>query len=80
MSYSGQIATAGTGQAPAAEEDSHLVANRDYFNKQAHKYDDRPAVVKITRAVGEFVTSKYHFDEDKTVLLDFACGTGNYYH
>lgn len=73
-----QIATAGAGagQAPVAEEDLHLAANREYFNQNAHKYDDRPLAVKLAREVGEFVISKYPFDEEKTVLLDFACGTG----
>jgi len=76
MSMNEQIATAGAGQAPVAEEDLHLAANRDYFNQNAHKYDDRPVAVKLAREVGEFVISKYPFDEEKTVLLDFACGTG----
>jgi len=76
MSMDEQIAAAGAGQAPVAEEDLHLAANRDYFNQNAHKYDDRPLAVKIAREVGEFVISKYPFDEEETVLLDFACGTG----
>lgn len=59
-----------------AGKDPHLAANREYFDKEARKYDDRPVAIKLAHEVGKFVISKFTFDEDKTVLLDFACGTG----
>jgi hypothetical protein len=78
MSMDEQISTAVTVQAPTstAEEDPYLAANRGYFDKEAHKYGNHPVAIKLASEVGKIVTSKFPFDEDKTVLLDFACGTG----
>lgn len=58
------------------EVDPYIEANRAHFDKDAHKYDDRPIALKLARKVGEVVMTKYEFDEDETVLLDYACGTG----
>lgn len=62
--------------AAASVEDKYVAGNREYFDKDAAKYDDRPMALKLARKVKEFVVTKYPFDEETTVLLDFACGTG----
>ncbi|KAF8320116.1 S-adenosyl-L-methionine-dependent methyltransferase [Clavulina sp. PMI_390] len=58
------------------EHDPYLEANRTHFDKDAHKYDDRPIAVELARRVGEHVQTKVTFNEDESVLLEYACGTG----
>lgn len=50
--------------------------NREHFNKTASEYESK----ELFRALGAQVVTAYRdfyqFDESKTVVLDFACGTG----
>lgn len=69
-----------SGAAGSEEVDHYIAGNRAYFDKDSHKYDDRPMALKLARKVGEYVATKYAFDEDATTLLDYACGTGKNCH
>ncbi|PBK83177.1 S-adenosyl-L-methionine-dependent methyltransferase [Armillaria gallica] len=51
-------------------------ANRDYFDKVADKYDDRPQSVKLAQRLAQSIQRVYPFNEESTTLLDFACGAG----
>nr|CAG8433307.1 6227_t:CDS:2 [Entrophospora candida]CAG8436544.1 878_t:CDS:2 [Entrophospora candida] len=52
--------------------------NRDHFNENAESYDKHPyidlIVTKCANAILERVGDK--FDEEKTEVMEFACGTG----
>ncbi|EIN07939.1 S-adenosyl-L-methionine-dependent methyltransferase [Punctularia strigosozonata HHB-11173 SS5] len=53
-------------------------ANRQHFNTsvEAAHHADRPDYLKIAKKVGKLIVDAYPFDEEKTTLMDFACGTG----
>ena len=56
---------------------THVGANREYFDAEVHRYDARPDVQRAARLVGEAIRREYpDFDEESTVLMDFACGSG----
>ncbi|KAJ1310554.1 hypothetical protein OPQ81_007284 [Rhizoctonia solani] len=55
-------------------------ANRQYFDSQAHHhsegYEASPARQLATRKAVAAILDTVQFDEDKTVVMDYACGTG----
>ncbi|KIY68762.1 hexaprenyldihydroxybenzoate methyltransferase [Cylindrobasidium torrendii FP15055 ss-10] len=51
-------------------------SNADYFDRHAGLYDDRASAQKLARRIGDEIMDEYHFDDETTTLLDFACGTG----
>ena len=51
-------------------------ANREYFDKMASTYDERPFFTEIVGSIGRAFLKEYDFNEEKTHVLDFACGTG----
>ncbi|KAK0492078.1 S-adenosyl-L-methionine-dependent methyltransferase [Armillaria luteobubalina] len=51
-------------------------ANRNYFDKVADKYADRPQSVRLAQRLAESIQGAYPFNEESTTLLDFACGAG----
>ena len=57
-----------------------LQANQDHFNKIAidGAYDNNPFVEQVTRQIANVMRESFEFDEESTVLLDYACGTGVY--
>ena len=67
-------------EGPTVEPSAHAIhvgANRDYFDAEVHRYDARPDVQRAGRLVGEAILREYpSFDEESTVLMDFACGSG----
>ncbi|TFK45624.1 S-adenosyl-L-methionine-dependent methyltransferase [Heliocybe sulcata] len=50
--------------------------NRDYFDENADKYDEMPGAIELTTKVANAMLKKFKFDEDSTVVMDYACGTG----
>ncbi|KIM29132.1 hypothetical protein M408DRAFT_329134, partial [Serendipita vermifera MAFF 305830] len=55
-----------------------IQANQEHFNKVAVDggYDSNPFVEQVTRQIAEVIRESFPFDEESTVLLDYACGTG----
>ncbi|EJC98903.1 S-adenosyl-L-methionine-dependent methyltransferase [Fomitiporia mediterranea MF3/22] len=51
-------------------------ANREYFNKTASAYDEKPHLQEVVASIGRGLLKEYNFDADKTHVMDFACGTG----
>lgn len=51
-------------------------ANTAYFDAVAHNYDALPAARKLAKRLAEAMLRVYQFDEEKTEVMDFACGTG----
>jgi len=56
--------------------DSNEEANRLHFDREANKYDDKPLAIEVARQQVEFILKAYPFNEDSTVVMDYACGTG----
>ncbi|QRV86796.1 methyltransferase domain protein [Ceratobasidium sp. AG-Ba] len=53
-------------------------ANRQHFDSQAHAqgYDANPMSQILAKKGGAAILKAFPFDEEKTVVLDYACGTG----
>jgi len=52
-------------------------ANKLYFDHhEAEKYDKRQDAMELARRQSNAMIKSYPFDESKTVVMDFACGTG----
>ncbi|EPQ50567.1 S-adenosyl-L-methionine-dependent methyltransferase [Gloeophyllum trabeum ATCC 11539] len=70
--------------APAAHHHEHhehghgnfAESNKKYFDEHAAKYDDVPGAVELASRISEKILKKYPFDEERTTVLDYACGTG----
>ncbi|THH18003.1 hypothetical protein EW146_g2932 [Bondarzewia mesenterica] len=60
------------------QHEHHSLAelNAQHFDAQAHTYDELPSVQELTRRLSASMLEAYAFDEDRTVVMDFACGTG----
>jgi len=52
--------------------------NREHFDKVAADgtYDNHPFVEQVSRQIAQTIRDVYPFDEQSTLLLDYACGTG----
>lgn len=54
---------------------SHLQVNQNHFDNVAHKYDRANSLrERIMDDIADAILDVYDFDEDETVVLDFACG------
>ncbi|GBE82817.1 Uncharacterized methyltransferase [Sparassis crispa] len=53
-------------------------ANKQYFNETAQKWHAHPEAQEMARRLTAAMKSTYPtlFDEERTTVLDFACGTG----
>lgn len=53
-------------------------ANEEYFDKMSKDYEDKPQIQEFARRISKAMREKYPslFDEDRTALLDYACGPG----
>jgi hypothetical protein len=51
-------------------------ANRTHFDEHAHSQANMPLAVKMAEHIAPYYLARYPFDKEKTVVLDFACGTG----
>jgi hypothetical protein len=54
-------------------------ANKEHFDDlAAERYERQPGAVELAKRLGEAMIEKYPlvFDESKTVVMDYACGTG----
>jgi len=47
-----------------------------YDSEEAAHIDDRPDFIEMAQRLSEAMRKEYTFDEEKTTVLDFACGTG----
>ncbi|KAF8602735.1 S-adenosyl-L-methionine-dependent methyltransferase [Ceratobasidium sp. AG-I] len=57
---------------------SLIDANREHFDSQAHAhgYEASPVNQLLAKKCSEAILEAYPFDEDKTVMMDYACGIG----
>ncbi|KAJ3784060.1 hexaprenyldihydroxybenzoate methyltransferase [Lentinula aff. detonsa] len=53
-------------------------ANRNHFNSPnvSQKHDEQPLHVEMARRIGKALLKAYPFNDEQTIVLDFACGTG----
>lgn len=54
-------------------------SNKEHFDDAAaERYDKRPGAIELATRLAEAMIEKYPsaFDESKTVVMDYACGTG----
>jgi len=50
-------------------------SNRSYFNDLAHKSDRvNPLRERVLNDIAEAILEEFEFDEDKTELMEYACG------
>lgn len=56
----------------------YAAANRTHFDDIAHQFDEYPGALELAQKQVAVIKEKceVHFDEEKTTVLDFACGTG----
>ena len=59
--------------------DMNAESNRNHFDTIASQYDDRPGAAKVAKVIANAVMKEYDFDEESTVLMEYACGTGKSY-
>lgn len=57
---------------------NYAEANREFFNKEAGVYDDRPVALEVAKKCAQAMLKAFDFDEEKTYVLDYACGTGEH--
>lgn len=50
--------------------------NRNHFDNIAARYDDRPGALKLSKAIASAIIKDIELDEDSTILMEYACGTG----
>ncbi|KAG2132866.1 S-adenosyl-L-methionine-dependent methyltransferase [Suillus bovinus] len=50
--------------------------NKNYFDEHGHRYNDHPDAHELARRLGVAMINAYTFNEDSTLVLDYACGTG----
>lgn len=51
-------------------------ANRSHYNENAHHFDDRRGAQELGKIFATGMKTMHEFDQDRTTVLDFACGTG----
>ena len=56
--------------------DKYAAANRTHFNASAAHYDSQPHIIEVTSGIVEAILRTVEFDEEKTSVMEFACGTG----
>ncbi|KAG1725859.1 S-adenosyl-L-methionine-dependent methyltransferase [Suillus lakei] len=63
---------------PHVHEDQHNFKefNKNYFNEHGHQYNDHPEGHELAQRLGAAMINAYPFEEDSTLVLDYACGTG----
>ncbi|KAG1819759.1 S-adenosyl-L-methionine-dependent methyltransferase [Suillus subaureus] len=63
---------------PQIHEDQHNLKefNKNYFDEHGHRYNDHPDAHELARRLGAAMIKAYPFEEDSTLVLDYACGTG----
>ena len=54
-------------------------SNRNHFDTIASQYDDRPGAARVAKVIANAVMKEYDFDDESTVLMEYACGTGKSY-
>jgi len=61
-----------------APYDSFEEANKDFFNTPgvAERYAERPDAVECAQRLAAVMLKAYPFNEEKTTIMDFACGVG----
>ena len=61
-------------------EHDFAAANVKHFDSEAKAFDTKPSVIELARRVTKAMVERYPslFDEEKTSVLDFACGTGTF--
>lgn len=62
---------------PHSHSHGYAEANKGHYDEEeAKKYDERPSAIELARRLGEAMVKAYPFDESRTTVMDFACGTG----
>ena len=60
------------------DTDIYTDANKQFFDHIATEYDVRPGALEAANRIADAFLQAYNFDEEKTTVLDFACGTGKH--
>ena len=57
-------------------------ANQKHFDAEAKAFDVKPSAIEMAKRISKAMLDTYPtlFNEDKTTVMDFACGTGKYHH
>lgn len=50
--------------------------NKRHFDDIAARYDNRPGALKLSRAIASAIVKDVDLDEESTMLMEYACGTG----
>jgi len=66
----------GHGQRTHEDHHNFKESNKNYFNEHAHQYNDHPEAQGLAQRLGAAMIRAYPFNEDSTLVLDYACGTG----
>ncbi|KAG8811047.1 hypothetical protein FRC17_002651, partial [Serendipita sp. 399] len=61
---------------PTTRQTTIEEANVAHFDKFAQNYDDNPFVNQIAKQVVDLIRNKVALSEESTIMLDYACGTG----
>lgn len=56
----------------------YISNNRNHFDNIAARYDDRPGALKLSKAIASAIIKDIELDEDSTILMEYACGTGKF--
>lgn len=66
--------------ATTGHDHDFISANEAHFDAEAHKFEARTEGRELAKRVGKAITETYPdlFDEDKTEVMDFACGPGEH--
>lgn len=60
----------------SSDSPTYASANKNYFNDLALSFYDHPKIRELAKRSAQAIRQHYPFDEDSTVVMDFACGTG----
>lgn len=60
------------------EDSNYAERNKEYFDKVAPVYERLTVAYVLAAKIGNAFKRFYEFDESRTVVMDFACGTGSY--
>ncbi|KAJ8093480.1 hypothetical protein PM082_020337 [Marasmius tenuissimus] len=60
-----------------ASHNALVDSNKAHFDaRTANNYDEHPLHVEMAKRIGTSLIQAYSWDEEKTAVLDYACGTG----
>ncbi|KAF9009516.1 S-adenosyl-L-methionine-dependent methyltransferase [Cyathus striatus] len=58
------------------EHHDYVGANRDHFDDKAHDFNSYPHAIERAKQSALAIRNVYPFDKEKTMVMEYACGTG----